>query len=173
MERTCKYCGNDLPMDKHRNTFCNRSCSAKYNNPLTKTKYKKKKCPVCDKEMVGYTTNTFCSHKCEHQYKYEEYINRWLQGQESGSRGMGISAYIRRWLFEQNNNKCEQCGWGEINPVSGSVFLEVEHIDGNWQNNKPENLKLLCPNCHSLTPTYMNLNKGNGRPDRRIPKHNK
>jgi predicted HNH restriction endonuclease len=41
--------------------------------------------------------------------------------------------------------------------------VEVEHIDGNWRNNQPSNLTLLCPNCHSLTPTYRALNWGRGR----------
>lgn len=32
--------------------------------------------------------------------------------------------------------------------------LEVDHMDGDWRNNLPENLRLLCPNCHSATDTY-------------------
>jgi hypothetical protein len=44
--------------------------------------------------------------------------------------------------------------------------VEVEHIDGNWRNNLPENLTLLCPNCHALTPTFRGLNRGHGRPGR-------
>jgi 5-methylcytosine-specific restriction endonuclease McrA len=35
-------------------------------------------------------------------------------------------------------------------------------------NHNEKNLNLLCPNCHSLTPTYGSLNKGNGRLKRRI-----
>jgi hypothetical protein len=31
---TCKFCGESLPFDKRRNTFCDSSCAAKYNNPL-------------------------------------------------------------------------------------------------------------------------------------------
>ena len=40
------------------------------------------------------------------------------------------------------------------------------YIDGHSENNSLPNLKLLCPNCHSLTPTYGFLNKGNGRKKR-------
>jgi hypothetical protein len=38
--------------------------------------------------------------------------------------------------------------------------LEVDHIDGDWQNNLLRNLRLLCPNCHSVTDTYRGRNKG-------------
>lgn len=69
------------------------------------------------------------------------------------------------------SNKCHNedyyCGWGEKNEYTGKIPLEVEHIDGNSENNKEENLTLLCPNCHSLTKTYKGANKGNGRFNRR------
>lgn len=41
--------------------------------------------------------------------------------------------------------------------------MELEHIDGNSENNDLSNLTLLCPNCHSLTSTYKGRNIGNGR----------
>ena len=45
-----------------------------------------------------------------------------------------------------------ECGGGEWR---GKILtLEVEHKDGNHDNNKEENLQLLCPNCHSITATY-------------------
>ena len=56
-----------------------------------------------------------------------------------------------------------ECGWNKINPITNKVPIELEHIDGNSENNSLDNLKLLCPNCHSLTPTYKALNIGNGR----------
>jgi predicted HNH restriction endonuclease len=56
-----------------------------------------------------------------------------------------------------------QCGWDKINLHTNKVPIELEHIDGNSTNNELSNLKLLCPNCHSLTSTYKALNKGNGR----------
>lgn len=98
------------------------------------------------------------------QLKYETYISKWKNGEVLGQRGKeAISAHVRRYLFEKYDSKCCECGWNKVNETTGKVPLEVEHIDGNWTNNKEDNLKLLCPNCHSLTATYRSLNKGKGR----------
>ena len=50
------------------------------------------------------------------------------------------------------------------------IPLLADHIDGNWRNNVENNLRLLCPNCDSLSPTYAALNRGNGRKNRAISK---
>ena len=57
---------------------------------------------------------------------------------------------------------------GRKNHVTGRVPVQIDHKDGDWMNHKKDNLEVLCPNCHSLTPTYMGLNKGHGRPHRRV-----
>ena len=63
-------------------------------------------------------------------------------------------------LIALRGHRCECCGLTEWldNPIS----LEVHHEDGDSLNNTLENLKLLCPNCHSLTNNYKgkNINKG-------------
>jgi 5-methylcytosine-specific restriction endonuclease McrA len=46
--------------------------------------------------------------------------------------------------------------------------MELEHIDGNSENNSLDNLSIICPNCHSQTPTYKGANKGKGRHYRRV-----
>lgn len=50
-----------------------------------------------------------------------------------------------------------------MNPFTNTLPLEIDHIDGNSENNSEENLRLICPNCHSLTETYRGANRGNGR----------
>ena len=106
----------------------------------------------------------YCSNKCQFDYQYKKYIEQWLNGKVNGVRAGGlVSRYIKKYLREINGNKCQACGWSEINKFSNTVPLEADHIDGNYKNNKIDNLRLLCPNCHSLTPTYKALNKGRGR----------
>ena len=66
---------------------------------------------------------------------------------------------LRRALAEIGvSYNCVKCGNnGEW--MSSIVVLEIDHIDGNWKNNRRENLRYLCPNCHSQTPNYYNKTK--------------
>ena len=56
--------------------------------------------------------------------------------------------------------KCEECGFEGYNKTTNNTILQIHHIDGDCENNKPENLQVLCPNCHAMTENYMALNKG-------------
>lgn len=125
-------------------------------------KTKRYYCLNCGKELIGNKKyrNVFCDNKCQSEYSYKKYIKRWKNGEEDGLKGeYSISKYIKRYLFEKNNNKCQKCKWGEKNVFTGTIPLEIHHIDGDYTNNREENLQLLCPNCHSLTENYKSHNK--------------
>jgi hypothetical protein len=73
---------------------------------------------------------------------------------------------LRRWMLENKKHECCMCHnvrWFDL-----PIPLEVDHIDGHSENNSPDNLRLICPNCHSTTPTFKAKNKGNGRRNRRL-----
>ena len=132
------------------------------------------------KENQGYVKAMWCGDEaCEDKIKEKlnkfltsssnkKYIQEWKAGKVSGLRGeYQISMHIKTYLLKKYNNKCGRCGWGEMNVYTQNIPLEVEHIDGNYMNNKEENLILLCPNCHSLTQTYKGANRNHGRQGRK------
>ncbi len=77
----------------------------------------------------------------------------------------GTSSHIKRYVLEKFNGKCSTCKINTWNRKS--IVLELEHIDGDYTNNSEDNLCVLCPNCHSQTPTYKGANVGKGRHCRR------
>ncbi len=104
---------------------------------------------------------------CQQEYQYNQLIQEWKSGKRSGLQSIGIVAtYVKKYLRIKYGNMCCLCGWAQKNQKTGLVPLVADHIDGNWKNNSEKNLRLLCPNCDSLTPTYAALNKGNGRNNR-------
>lgn len=118
---------------------------------------------------VADSYHKFCSNRCQGEFRFKKSIEGWLNGTINPLNTNGISKpFVRRYLFRKYDNKCCQCGWNEINKTTGKVPLEVDHIDGNYKNNSLDNLRLLCPNCHSLSCNYKNLNKGRGREKRKF-----
>jgi hypothetical protein len=110
----------------------------------------------------------YCSIQCQQDYQYRLFVERWQVGLEDGSVGdLGISNHIRRYLRNKYGDACARCGWNEQHPDTGEVPIEIHHVNGNGTDHREENLTLLCPNCHSLTPTYRGRNKGKGRVKRK------
>jgi hypothetical protein len=67
---------------------------------------------------------------------------------------------LKNRLFQAGLKKkeCELCGWSRMS-VDGRIPLELDHINGDRHDNRIKNLRVLCPNCHSLEPTHRGLNK--------------
>jgi hypothetical protein len=127
-------------------------------------------CILCGGSSARVTSK-YCSNTCQQEFQYQKYIESWKAGKILGLVNTGIvSRHVKRYLRDKYNNKCCVCGWSEINPKSNIIPLVADHIDGDWQNNVEENLRLICPNCDSLSPTYAGLNKGNGRKNRAVSK---
>ena len=124
------------------------------------------KCPICTKEPAR-SFYKYCSNVCQLEYQHRAYIEKWKNGEKKGLNTIGlVSPHIKRYLRRKFEDKCCLCGWSKINTSTGKIPLVADHIDGNWQNNIEENLRLICPNCDSLSSTFAALNKGNGRANR-------
>jgi hypothetical protein len=67
----------------------------------------------------------------------------------------------RKSVLEDQENKCLWCNLSEWRGIP--LKLDIDHIDGNNQNNKRGNLRALCPNCHSQTNTFRGKNKNTGK----------
>lgn len=75
--------------------------------------------------------------------------------------GSTVQSYkLKRRLYEEGlkEQKCELCGWAKVS-LDGRIPLELDHINGRHNDNRLENLRILCPNCHSLQPTHRGKNK--------------
>ena len=151
--KKCPTCQSLISYEKRQNTFCSQSCAAKHNNNakvLKKTKY----CKNCNQPSYR---NVFCKVCIENG----EHLNK-LKSLEKCKTDKSRKNIL---LKDMEIKRCEICLNSKWNNLP--ITLELDHIDGNHKNNLRENLRIICPNCHSQTPNYKGKNKGNGRKWRR------
>lgn len=129
-------CGKPIFSKNAHAKYCSLICA---NARYVKNIRTPQPCLSCAKPAV-FGKRKYCSFKRQQAYQF----------------------LIRVTALEQGTYHAYS-GWNQRNPKTNRVPVEVEHIDGNWENNRPENLTLLCPNCHSLTKTFRGLNRGRGR----------
>lgn len=153
--KNCIECGvvyEDTDSRQNRK-FCSQSCNATHNNRNRGYKSHNIKRCICGAE----TKTKFCSRNCYLFFLREDIKNKIENNENFHERT------IKRYLIEKYGEKCMKCGWCEKHTLTNKVPIQLDHIDGNYENNTLDNLRLLCPNCHSLTITFGALNKGNGR----------
>ena len=109
------------------------------------------------------TTNTYCNNKCQQQYQRNASIQKWVSGDNISADRRTLRGYTTHTVG-YFCNICNIDNWNDK-----EITLQVDHIDGDASNNRYNNVRLLCPNCHSQQPTWGARNKGNGRAARGLP----
>lgn len=150
----CPTCGNIIPFEKRANKFCNSSCSASFNNRGVL--------------RVKTTRNAECANcgakKEKRHNKYcDACIADTVYNKARSLDEIKSDRHRRHFLIRVRGHQCQGCGLSEWREKE--IPLELDHIDGNPDNNVDENLRLLCPNCHAQTEFYKGAaaNRGKGR----------
>lgn len=146
--------------------FCGRSCSASFHNSgRIKVERERRSCISCGILFVALSSSAkvYCKQGCNRRLVRKLNIDAWLSGKRIYS-GAYVPEFIKIYLFEKQNGCCQDCGFADWN--GGLIPLQLEHKDGDHTNNDPENVCLVCPNCHALKPTSGSRNKGRGREGR-------
>lgn len=146
----CQNC-NSLIASKFARRFCCKSCAAQYNNKNRNPRSTESREKTSKSIKALGTTKGFRS-QTSRQKASESYSQSRLEYLFNTSFNNLHHQSKRVRLILEQNGKCAHCGLSEWmgNPIS----FEMDHIDGNKRNNTRENLEILCPNCHSMTPTW-------------------
>ncbi len=140
----CIGCGEPC-----NNKFCNHSCSSKYYNKIKfpyhkgdnrRDKYKSIREKYGDIKGGALLT----------ALKNEELLSIPFESIISFDRK-------RKRIILEQSGKCNSCGVDKW--LGRSLSLEVDHKDGNNNNDSRDNLEALCPNCHSITDTWRGRNR--------------
>jgi hypothetical protein len=122
-------------------------------------------CLGCGAALTKRHQKVFCSNRCQRAMERTRNVARWL---ETGIAQVASASghYIRLYLLEDQGNSCAICGcptaW-----QGKKLTLILDHVDGDSDNNRRDNLRLVCPNCDSQLPTFKARNRGKGRAWRR------
>lgn len=142
----CEKCEKEHDGSFGSGRFCSISC-ANRNIPTDECKLKISKKltgkPSIKKDPELWKKNLSLAHDKRRKEKYEKILSKNFNELNLSDK--------RLFVLKEQGEKC-LCG---LNEWKGqSLTLELDHIDGNPNNNLRENLRFLCPNCHSQTPTW-------------------
>lgn len=151
--RMCKGCGNEFKVtrQKRKNLYCSIDCYTDFCRG--KLKKENRHCLYCGKDAI----HRFCSTECYYVYGWRVKVNKANETGMAPSHPMTAKTLIRK----MKGDKCEIC-LGET-WMGSPIPLVLDHINGNSEDWRLANLRLVCGNCDMMLPTYKSKNRGNGR----------
>ena len=151
--RNCNFCQTEYLaearyLNRGQGKFCSLSCSSRHRQSLVEKPKPNSKCADClvefyrppSKVRGGKSGLVFCSRK------HKDLAMRIVGGiTDLHPSHYGSVRSYRKIAGVNLGSQCARCGYNEYPEI-----LEVNHIDCDRNNNSPQNLEILCPNCHSI-----------------------
>ena len=154
----CRTCGVVNSYENRHRKFCNASCSATATNKRRRSKV----CKVCPTNISP--KRNYCSNSCQMEDTFNIVTVPLI---EAGM--VTVPTTLKRYLRKCGADACAICTLSQW--MGKALTLQLDHIDGDATNNFPPNLRLICPNCHSQTPTWTGRNRGFGRKTRGVKRN--
>ena len=144
----CIKCNNEHDGSFGGGKYCSRACA----NSRVRTAEVKKKISIGVKKNQYWNGDEWKAKIAEANKSTEKVAKVKETWKAKRNYESAHIITIKKWIKQEREHKCEECGTKEWN--GKRLPMEVHHIDGNITNNDINNLKVVCPNCHSLTPTW-------------------
>jgi 5-methylcytosine-specific restriction endonuclease McrA len=160
----CKNCQNEHNGNYGTGSFCSSYCAHSFSTKKNRDEISKKVSKTLKGKFV-HNKETF-----KEIYKKSVETKKILFNQKITESNWEIlsNACKRKLVLSEQNYKCSICGIDTWNNLP--LKLHLNHIDGDRDNETRENLRFLCPNCHSQTETYCSKNQSKNISDELIEK---
>jgi 5-methylcytosine-specific restriction endonuclease McrA len=165
----CENCGNDHDGNYGSGRFCSSRCARGFSTSVKRNEINEK----VSKKLKGRKSWNGMAFQKGYDPRRRAFTDaeRKKAGETIRRKNLEFLK-IENWLelslaqkksliLILQNNRCSECGLGSWQDKP--ITLELDHIDGDKENNIRDNLRCLCPNCHSQTPTFRARNIKNRR----------
>ncbi len=171
----CEFCDKELIEKYGSGRFCNKQCACAFStknkraeiNAVVSQKLKGREVSTShlqtkevrekrNRTMIErYGTISFQHHNVSQEEKnaIKQKVSETRRKQRHSIPFQECSHNLKKKiLIEELGHQCSRCTLTEW--LGNKIPLELDHIDGDHSNKEKSNFRLLCPNCHSLTPTF-------------------
>ena len=142
----CEYCSKHHDGSFASGRFCNRKCARGFSSRAVR------------KRLNEQMMKDYVCKKCNLIFRGGMRLTAHMKIHKRVFMDLKTDKTRREYLIRERGRRCEICL--QIEWMQKLIPLELDHKDGNPENNNKDNLQIICPNCHAQTGTYKGKNVG-------------